>query len=170
MSLSSRRAVFPVGFEGVGDEPVGGVDGEVAAAGLAGVVAGALDVRGAQRVGFGGAVLEFGGHGERRLDGERGEGVHHELSDGVVHDGAGKGGADGAGVLNAVALAEVVGPFGAAAAVVADGHPGAAPAADDDALQQGVSLAGRPAARSRPWAAAFAVSVAIFASYWFMVM
>jgi hypothetical protein len=29
----------PVGFEGVGDEPVGGVDGEVAAAGQVGVVA-----------------------------------------------------------------------------------------------------------------------------------
>ena len=43
----------PVGFEGVGDEPVGGVDGEVAAAGQVGVVAGALDVGGAQRVGFG---------------------------------------------------------------------------------------------------------------------
>ena len=50
----------PVGFEGVGDEPVGGVDGEVAAAGQVGVVAGALDVGGAQRVGFGCAVLEFG--------------------------------------------------------------------------------------------------------------
>ena len=37
----------PVGFEGVGDEPVGRVDGEVAAAGQVGVVAGALDVRGA---------------------------------------------------------------------------------------------------------------------------
>ena len=43
----------PAGFEGVGDEPVGGVDGEVAAAGQVGVVAGALDVGGAQRAGFG---------------------------------------------------------------------------------------------------------------------
>ena len=44
----------PGGFEGAGDEPVGGVDGEVAAAGQVGVVAGALDVGGAQRVGLGG--------------------------------------------------------------------------------------------------------------------
>ena len=50
----------PVGFEGAGDEPVGGVDGEVAAAGQVGVVLGALDVGGAQRVGFGGPVLELG--------------------------------------------------------------------------------------------------------------
>src|SRR5713101_7985973 len=56
----------------------------------------------------------------------------------------GDGGADAAGVFDAVALAEVSGPAGAAAAVVADGHPGAAPAADDDALQQRWSFAGRP--------------------------
>jgi hypothetical protein len=53
----AQRGV-PVGFEGVGDEPVGGVDGEVAAAGQVGVVAGALDMRGAQRLGLVGAVLE----------------------------------------------------------------------------------------------------------------
>ena len=46
----------PVCFEGVGDEPVGGVDGQVAAAGQVGVVAGAFDVGGAQRVGFGGGA------------------------------------------------------------------------------------------------------------------
>ena len=50
----------PVGFEGAGDEPVGGVDGQVAAAGQVGVVLGALDVGGAQRVGLGGPVLELG--------------------------------------------------------------------------------------------------------------
>jgi hypothetical protein len=38
----AQRGV-PVGFQGVGDEPVGGVDGQVAAAGQVGVVAGALD-------------------------------------------------------------------------------------------------------------------------------
>jgi hypothetical protein len=54
----------PVGFEGVGDQPVGGVDGEVAAAGQIGVVAGAFDVGCAQRVGLVGAVLEFGLDGE----------------------------------------------------------------------------------------------------------
>ena len=55
--VEGAQGGVPVGFEGVGDEPVGGVDGEVAAAGQVGVVAGALDVGGAQRVGFGGAVL-----------------------------------------------------------------------------------------------------------------
>ncbi len=57
VAQGAQRGV-PVGFEGVGDEPVGGVDGQVAAAGQVGVVAGALDVGGAQRVGLGGAVLE----------------------------------------------------------------------------------------------------------------
>jgi hypothetical protein len=37
----------PVGFEGLGDESVGGVDGEVAGSGGFGVVAGAFDVGGA---------------------------------------------------------------------------------------------------------------------------
>src|SRR5260370_446408 len=54
------RGGVPAGFEGAGDESVGGVDGEVAAAGQVGVVAGALDVGGAQRVGFGRAVFQLG--------------------------------------------------------------------------------------------------------------
>ena len=62
--VEGAQGGVPVGFQRAGDEPVGGVDGQVAAAGQVGVVAGALDVRGAQRVGFGGAVLEFGGDGE----------------------------------------------------------------------------------------------------------
>ena len=53
------QPVVPVGLERVGDEPVAGVDGEVAAAGQVGVVAGALDVRGAQGIGFVGAALEL---------------------------------------------------------------------------------------------------------------
>ena len=62
--VEGAQGGVPVGFEGFGDEPVGGVDGEVAALGEVGVVAGALDVRGAQGVGFGGAVLELGGDGQ----------------------------------------------------------------------------------------------------------
>ncbi len=64
----------------------------------------------------------------------------------------------GGPVVDAVALADVGGCLLAAAGVVADGHPPAAAAADDDALQQGGSFAGGPAARSRPCAAALAVS------------
>ena len=59
----------PVGFEGVGDEPLGGIDGQVAAAGQVGVVAGALDVGCAQHIGFGGSLLEFGRDLEGGLDG-----------------------------------------------------------------------------------------------------
>ena len=142
--MSARRAVFQPASRVPGDEPVGGVDGQVAAAGQAGVVAGALDVRGAQRVGLGGPVLELGGHGEGCLDGERGEGADQQLAGGLVQAGAGDGGADRAGVFDAVALAQVGGPVGAAAAVVADSHPGSAATADDDALQQRGAFAGRP--------------------------
>jgi hypothetical protein len=52
--------VVPVGFEGVGDEAVGGVDGEVAAAGGVGFVAGAFDVQGAEPLRFVGVLVEFG--------------------------------------------------------------------------------------------------------------
>jgi hypothetical protein len=54
----------PVGFEGVGDQPAGRVDGEVASPGGVGVVLGALDVCGADRVGVlgvGGQSLQQGG-------------------------------------------------------------------------------------------------------------
>ena len=139
----AQRGV-PVGFEGAGDEPVGGVDGEVAAAGRVGVVAGALDVGGARSAaGLGGSVLEFGGDLEGGLDGQRGEGGDEELADVLVEGVAGDGGADRAGVVDAVALAEVGGQVFPAAGVVADGHPAAAAAADDGALQQGGAFAGR---------------------------
>ena len=42
--LERAELVVPVGFEGVGDEPVVGVDGEVAAARELGVMPGALDM------------------------------------------------------------------------------------------------------------------------------
>jgi hypothetical protein len=62
------------------------------------------------------------------FDGQRGEGVDEQLSDLRVEGVAGDGGADGAGVGDAVALAEVVGQVFAAAGVVTDGHPPAAAA------------------------------------------
>jgi hypothetical protein len=69
------------------------------------VVAGALDVRGAQGVGLGGAVFQLGGDGEGGFDGERGEGGDEQLPDLLVESGAGDGLADPAGVFDAVALA-----------------------------------------------------------------
>ena len=99
----------PVGFEGAGDEPVGGVDGQVAAAGQVGVVAGALDVGGAQRVGFGGSLPELGGDLQGGFDGQRGEGADEQLADVLVQGAAGDDGAERAGVLDAVALAGVAG-------------------------------------------------------------
>jgi hypothetical protein len=62
------QLVVPVGFELVGDEPVGGVHGEVAAAGGVGGVLGALHAHLADPVGIGGALSKLGGDGERRLD------------------------------------------------------------------------------------------------------
>jgi Stage II sporulation protein E (SpoIIE) len=121
LAEGAQRGI-PVGFAGVGDEPVGGVDGEVAAAGQVGVVAGALDVGGAQRIGFVGTVLELGLDGEGGLGGQRGEGAGERLPDLLVEAGAGNGLADPAAVRDAVALAHVGRDFLIAAPVVADGH------------------------------------------------
>ena len=54
------QLVVPVGFERVGDESVGGVDGEVAAAGRLGGVLGALHAHLANPVGVLGALGELG--------------------------------------------------------------------------------------------------------------
>ena len=77
--LQGAQRVVPVGFEAVGDEPVVRVDGQVAAAGQVGAVAGAFDVPAAQRVGFGGAGVQFGLHGQGDLERERGEGVEQQV-------------------------------------------------------------------------------------------
>ena len=95
--VQGAQGGVPVGFEGAGDEPVGGVDGQVAAAGQVGVVAGALDVGGAQRVGLGGSLLELGGDLEGGLDGQRGEGADQQLADVLVEGVAGDRGADRGG-------------------------------------------------------------------------
>jgi hypothetical protein len=58
----------PVGLQGVGDESVGGVDREVAAAGRVGGVLGALDVGGADAVGVFGALDELGADLQRGLE------------------------------------------------------------------------------------------------------
>jgi hypothetical protein len=87
-SLRARSAVFQSASR-VSATSRWRVDCQVAAASQVGVVAGAFDVGGAQCVGFGGAVLEFGGHGERGLDGQRGERADEEPPDGLVQAGAG---------------------------------------------------------------------------------
>ena len=89
--VQGAQCVVPVGFEAVGDEPVVRVDGQVAAAGQVGAVAGAFDVPAAQCIGFGGAGVQFGLHGQGDLERERGEGVEQQAGDGFVDDGAGHG-------------------------------------------------------------------------------
>jgi len=141
------QPLVPVRFEGVSDEPVAGVDGEVAAAGGIGGVAGPFDVGGADAVGVGGPVGEFAADGDRGLDRERGERVQDEVGDGGVDACAGhvlaRRGAGG----DAFELAGVVGDEGAVAApVVVHGHQLTALAADEQALQQCGSFAGRAGA------------------------
>ena len=92
--LRVAQRVVPVGFEGVGHEPVVGVDGQVAATGQLGAMAGPLDVAAPQSVGFVGACFELGLHGEGDLERERGDGVEQQLADGGVDAGAGDGQAE----------------------------------------------------------------------------
>src|ERR1019366_2349601 len=135
----------PVGFQGAGDQPVGGVDGQVAAPCGVGGVLGALHVGGADGVGLAGVGGQFGCDGHGGLQRERGEGIADQRGDRGVDAGAGDGLAGGPGVLDPGALA-VVGRDAAAVGegVVADGHAAAAAAADDHALQQRASFAGGP--------------------------
>jgi hypothetical protein len=72
--LDGAQRVVPVGLERVGNEPIVGVDGEVAAARELGALARAVDLRAAQLVGFVGALLEFGLDGERDVEREWGDG------------------------------------------------------------------------------------------------
>ena len=88
--------------------------------------------------------VEFGGDGECGLDRQWGEGVDEQRADGGVDASAGDALAVGAAVLDLVVLADVGGQFrGVVAEVVAHGHASSASAADDDALQQSGSFAGR---------------------------
>ena len=105
-------------------------------------MAGAFDVLAAQCVGFGGAGVEFGLHGEGDLERVRGEGVEQQGGDGVVDDAAGHGLAALRAVLDAAVHALVVGDLDAAAGVVAHRHPASAAPADGQALQQRGSFAG----------------------------
>jgi hypothetical protein len=145
----AQRAV-PCGFELVGDQSVGGVDREVAAAGQVGVVLGALNGGGADAVGVVGSGGELVGDGQRGLQGQRGDGVEEEPAHVGVDPGAGDGLADRFPVLDAVGLADVLGHL-AFAHVVAHGHPAAVLAADDQSLEQGGAFAG--------WAGAAVVAV-----------
>ena len=82
------QLVVPVGLELVGDEPVGRVHREVAAAcGVRGVL-GALHAHLADPVRIGGALSELGGDGERGLDRQWRELFEHERGDRLVDAGA----------------------------------------------------------------------------------
>jgi hypothetical protein len=84
------QAGVPVGYEGVGDQPVSGIDCQVAAPCLVGCALGALDVGGAQGVGVPGLGGELVGDGERDLQGQRGEGGQQQAGDGCVEGAPGR--------------------------------------------------------------------------------
>jgi L-aminopeptidase/D-esterase-like protein len=105
-------------------------------------VADAFDVVAAQRVGVGGAAVQFGLHNEGDLEGARGEGVEQQAGNGLVDDPAGHGLAALPAVLDAAIHALVVGDLHTAAGVVAHRHAPSAAPADGQALQQRGALAG----------------------------
>jgi hypothetical protein len=107
--LQGAQRVAPVGLQAARDQPVAGVDGQVAAAIRVGAAAGAFDVVAADGVGFGSAGLDLGLDGEGNLEGQRGEGLEQQLAD---SDSAGSPGDDLAarpGAVDGLAHALVVG-------------------------------------------------------------
>ena len=118
--LQRAQRVVPVGFEGVGDEPVVGVDGEVSATGELGVVAGSVDVGAAELIGLGGAAFELGLDGERDVERERSDGLEQQIADRTVDRVSGEMQADRAAALDVVVGAAVVRHERVAALVIAD--------------------------------------------------
>src|SRR5665647_2260040 len=117
---------------------VAGVHGEVAAACGLGCVAGALHAGGADPVGLGGAPGEFGADRQRGLQRQRGQGLQDQVGDGGVDAGSAGRLAWWAAGGDPFTLAGIVRNQGAVpASVVAHGHPLAAFAAEDQALEQG---------------------------------
>lgn len=117
------QGAVPVGFQGVGDQAVVGVDGEVAAPGEVGVVLGPFHVAGPELVGLGGAGGELVGDFQGGVDGQRGESAQDEAGDGGVQGLAGQAFADPGAVLDGMGHAPVVGQEFAAVQAVADRHP-----------------------------------------------
>jgi len=133
----------PFALEDVGHQAVVGVDAQVAGLGEVGFVAGALDVLGSEpihRFGLlGEFLLDLEGHVER----QGGDPLDEEFADGLVDGGSGNPLAGRPGVLDRVALADVVRGEPASARVVGHGHAPAAAAADGQALQERGPFAGR---------------------------
>ena len=109
------QGVVPVGFEAVGHKAVVGVDGQVAAPGEVGAVAGSLDVAATQGVGLFGAAFELGLDFEGDFQGNRGDGIEQELADGRVDGRPRDSVTDGRAGLDGLSHAAIVGDLDAAA-------------------------------------------------------
>ena len=100
----------------------------------------------AQPIGLDQTRLQFALNGQRHLKGHRVDGLDEQRADGLVDAGARHALADRLGAFDAAALADVVRPGLALAVVILNGHALAAAPAQHQPLQQGSSLAWRPAA------------------------
>ena len=147
-SASCCSACVPLGLQAAGDQPVVGVDGPVAALGLAGLVAGLLDLAAPLRERGVVAVLELLGGGQAGL--QRGglqRGQERAGDRGVDRDAA-DAQVPGAAALDELAGAgAVVAGGGLGRAVVVDGELAAAGPAGGQALQQRAALPDRAGAR-----------------------
>ena len=133
----AQRTQFlvPFGFERLGHQAVVGVDGEVAALGELGFVAGPVHLLVSQVVGLLGPGDKLVVHGQGHFEGERRHRLDEQVPDGTVDVLAEQTLARRLGFLDASLLAEVLGHDLAVLDVVADGHALAAAPADHEALQ-----------------------------------
>src|SRR5258708_6079739 len=132
--------------EGGGNQPVLGIAAHGAALRQIGFVLGALRLLVTQTVGFFDAGLEFALHCQAHLNGKRVERFDEQLANGLVDASPMDALADRFGLLDAFALADVLGTQAAPAAVVTNRHAVPASTTDHDSLKKCWTLTRRTSA------------------------
>ena len=103
------QLVIPIGLERVGHQPIVGIHPQITPTCQFGFITGSLHLLLAQPVGFLQTRLQFLLNGKCDFQCHRGDGLHQKIADRLVDVGTGNVLADRFAVLDALALANVVG-------------------------------------------------------------
>ena len=131
------QGLVPVGLQFGGHQPVLGIDPQVPTAGQLSLIPGTVDLLVTQTIRLVPAYLELLLHGQRHLQGERGDPLHQQAPHRLVERPARNALTDRLAAGDARALAHIGGPEGPVPQMVPHRHPLAADAAHHEALEQG---------------------------------